>query len=242
MNPYYLSVMEQISREMAEQKYQQAYQTITQELSVPYIPQDVEPMLQSLLRECAAHLPRRGSGMSPEKLSRLIHGSPEQQEAAVAALSGLSLRLYPDLVEDVLESEVSDLIKGQLIEALMEQKIEEEYRMEKGGLEIDFIPSAILPASQDPGIQEALGWFETWFSSSRPDLELFCRSLLEQEIWASRPFDFQEEDGRLLAGRIVKLVFEALQDQEGYQTFLKEHELEPADSCRLHIEGKGDFQ
>ena len=59
-------------------------------------------------------------------------------------VANLNLRNYHDEVQTLLDSKLLDEYKGELIESLMEQKIDDSYIVIKNGLEITFIPSSII--------------------------------------------------------------------------------------------------
>lgn len=236
VNLYYRSVMDEIHRLMDEENYRQAVDILKQELSMPYIPMDVQAQLETLYQSAAASMPESRPAISTRKLDDWIAGSEQQQMAAVHVLKDLNLRNMQPQVQALLHSNASSLVKGELIEALRQQKVDTEYEIDKNGLQISFIPSLLTDPADDGVLQQAYTYLQNWFSASRPDLEYFARSLLEQETLASRPMDFQGLSALDLAQSIVKHVYQALGQPEAYLQFLKEHHLEDGLHYILNIE------
>lgn len=151
MNSYYQSLLQEIHKELDQKDYDKALRMIQTELDLPYVPREELEVLQNYKSECLAHIER--PVVHPD-LESLIHGSLQEQEKAVALLQSCNLRMMHEEVETLLcSSKLLDETKGELIESLMEQKIEDPYKMKKSGLEITFIPSIIVPSSQDATIQ-----------------------------------------------------------------------------------------
>lgn len=239
MNPYYKSLTEDIEALMGSGRYKEAKRIIQEELSVPYVERDAEQALRRMDDMCSLHIEETVEGKNFE-LSKLIEGNELQKEKAVSLLLEMNLRKAHSEVQKLLDSSLLEEFKGELIEALMEQKIDDPYHIVKDGLDITFVPSTILPARNDPSVQEARQLIDTWFMSSNPSLYNFCMRLLEQEIYEIRPFDLSEIDGLVLAKSIVRLVYEAMQQEEELDRFLKANGLEQTADYTLAIEKRGD--
>lgn len=238
MNSYYQSCLDEIKRLLNEDKIQVAHEMICQELSMPYIPQDALDALNELKMDCVS---RMDVPVKNLELENLINGNAQAQEKAVSLVQGMNLRMVHDEVQQLLNSKVLlDEFKGELIEALIEQKIDEPYIMEKEGLQITFVPSSILPANEDETIQEAKVLFDQWFSNDNPSFYHFCLRLLEQEILESRPFDFTELDATSLAKSIVRLVLNAFGQSDQFAAFVNIHNLQDIADVPLNIEKRGE--
>ena len=238
MNSYYQSFFEEIKKRIERNQYQEAYDMIHQEIALPYVPKDCLELLETYREMCLDHLCSSTSSMNTEKVVNWIHGSLSQQENAIPYLRSLNLRQYLDEVQDLLNSKISQQRKGELIEYLMEQKIDVAFTMEKDGLLIQFVPSVILSQDEDLVIQEVMQYFETWFSNEDPSFQAFCLSLMEQEVILRRPFDFTEEEPLPLAKAIVRLVAQAMMRMDEYQCFVQAHQLDKVPDLVLCIEEK----
>ena len=240
MNAYYHSLIEEIKKEIDEQSYAQAYELICQELDMPYVPQDALDLLEYYKSECKPYLEQRNKGVDFNKLQDYIHGTLEQKIYAIGVLENMNLRMYHDEVQVLLDSDLPDEYKGALIEALMEQKIDDPFDLIKSGLNITFIPSAILPMQQDQSICEASSLFESWFTNEDPTMIQFCMSLLMQLVLCERPFDQEDKDPYELAKSICRLVFYAMQKSDEWPSFIKKQGLEKVEDIELSIEKRGE--
>lgn len=238
MNSYYQSLLQEIHKELDQKDYDKALRMIQTELDLPYVPREELEVLQNYKSECLAHIER--PVVHPD-LESLIHGSLQEQEKAVALLQSCNLRMMHEEVETLLcSSKLLDETKGELIESLMEQKIEDPYKMKKSGLEITFIPSIIVPSSQDATIQEVRDYFDQWFACDNPTFLRFCNRLLDQEVLENRPLDFEDCQALPIAKALVRLVCEAFGQNEDFQTFCKEKNLEEIVEVPLRIERRGE--
>ena len=194
MNAYYLSLLKEIQKQIDDKSYQTAYDLIHQELELPYVPKEAMEALEEYQKECLSHMDRLVRSADDEQLQAWIQGSLQQQEKAVSLLQNLNLRNYHDEVQTLLDSKLLDEYKGELIESLMEQKIDDSYIVIKNGLEITFIPSSIISKDEDDVLIRARELFDQWFSNNNPAFQNFCNRLLEQEVLEVRPFDFMDQD------------------------------------------------
>lgn len=240
MNAYYHSLIEEIKKEIDEKSYAQAYELICQELDMPYVPQDALDLLEYYKSECKPYLEQRNKSVDFNKLQDYIHGTLEQKIYAIGVLENMNLRMYHDEVQVLLDSDLPDECKGALIEALMEQKIDDPFDLIKSGLNITFIPSAILPMQQDQSICEASSLFESWFTNEDPTMIQFCMSLLMQLVLCERPFDQEDKDSYELAKSICRLVFYAMQKSDEWPSFIKKQGLEKVEDIELSIEKRGE--
>lgn len=236
MNLYYESLLQEIEDNLKAGNNKLALAQIEQELSMPYVPADAAARLIELKKDAISMAEPEPSHISDSRILKLANGNMQQKEAAVSLLRRTNLRMQQKAVEAILNSDADDIIKGQLIEHLMEQKVDDAYSMDKHGLQVDFIPSLILKADDDPGITETRKLLESWFLGEDIVLYNFCISLLDQEILASRPFDFSEEDPYALAKAIVTAVYKAFGLEDQTEDFIKEHDLQNVQAIPLAIE------
>lgn len=240
MNAYYHSLIEEIKKEIDEKSYAQAYELICQELNMPYVPEDALELLEYYKSECKPYLEQKSKSMDFSKLQDYVHGTLEQKIYAISILGNTNLRMCHDEVQELLDSDLPDEYKGTLIEALMEQKIDDPFDLIKSGLNITFIPSAILPMEQDQSINEASSLFESWFTNEDPTMIQFCMSLLMQLVLYERPFDQEDKDPYQLAKGICRLVYDAMQKSDEWPGFVKKQGLERIEDIELSIEKRGE--
>ena len=240
MNAYYQSLLQEIEKQIDEKRYVEAYELIRQELSMPYVPQEAMDQLQKCELECKPFLQTKQSGLNFEKLQEYIHGNTDQKLYAIEMLKNMNLRMFHNEIQTLLDSDLSDEYKGELIEALMEQKIDDPFEMVKSGLNITFIPSAILPMALDTTITQASSLFETWFLNENPTMVSFCMTLLVQLVLYERPFDQQDKDAYSLAKAISRLVYMSVYKSDEWPDFVRKNGLEKVEDIELSIEKRGE--
>lgn len=243
MNSYYQTLLGDVVKLFQEKKFEKASQLINEELSMPYVPAEAQQILEQYQEECRPYLSRTRH-VSDEELEQWCeNGSESQKERAVTALLSLNLRQYlPEVRKLLLAENLLDEFKGELIEALIEQKLDETLRIRKSdGRLVSFNPSKIVPAEQDAVIQQTKNLLDQWLSADNPSLENFCEELLKQETLERRPDDFSGQDPQVLAASLVRLVYEAMNDREGYDRFIRKEKLEQLPETPLLIEKRGEY-
>ena len=240
MDEAHIAISSEIKKEIDEKSYAQAYELICQELNMPYVPKDALELLEYYKSECKPYLEQKSKSMDFSKLQDYVHGTLEQKIYAISILENMNLRMCHDEVQELLDSDLPDEYKGTLIEALMEQKIDDPFDLIKSGLNITFIPSAILPMEQDQSISEASSLFESWFTNEDPTMIQFCMSLLMQLVLYERPFDQEDKDPYQLAKGICRLVYDAMQKSDEWPGFVKKQGLERIEDIELSIEKRGE--
>lgn len=242
MDSFYDSVLKSILESLQKQDYESAAAMAKQELDMPYVPPDVKEQLESSLHEAAGHLQKKPAESSME-LDKWIHGTLHQKEKAASALQAMNLRMYSDQVQQLLnDPELAAEFKGELVEALMEQKIDEEFTMNKDGLNISFVPSLITPARDDAVLKKARQYFDQWLFANDAMSCRFASSLLDQETLEMRPFDFEGIDPKELAASIVHLVYDAMKNEEGWEKFVTQNHLEDVQEYPVSIKKRGELQ
>lgn len=243
MNSYYQTLLGDVVKLFQEERFEKASQLINEELSMPYVPAEAQQILEQYQEECRPYLSRTRH-VSDEELEQWCeNGSESQKERAVTALLSLNLRQYlPEVRKLLLAENLLDEFKGELIEALIEQKVDETLRIRKSdGRLVSFNPSKIVPAQQDAVIQQTKNLLDQWLSADNPSLENFCEELLKQETLERRPDDFSGQDPQVLAASLVRLVYEAMNDREDYDRFIRKEKLEQLPETPLLIEKRGEY-
>lgn len=240
MNPFYQSIFDNIHALINAQKFEQAKALIDQELAVPYIPEDIQPLLEDLQRQIKAATARPVDD-SAARLDSLMKGSPAAKEKAVTILQSLNLRNYQEEVQTLLnDSELLPEFKGELIRELVRQRVEGTFRLSKDGLDYTFDPANITPDCSDPVLIQTRTYFGDWLGGGFVLSEDFAGQLLEQEILEMLPNDFSGIDPEALAASIVRLVYLSMKDEDGWKQFQIEHSLEHVKPYPLKIEKRGE--
>lgn len=233
MNSYYASLLKEISELYSIGEFEKVNALVSRELELPYIPSEVQDILENYRDECRPHL-SSASVQSRIPIEQLVRGSLKQKEMAVSAMMRMNLRQIEDLVQKLLlDPELSDEFKGELIEALMEQRIDDSFSIRKNG-------NQIIGRRKDPVYLRALDYFDDWMMSENPNLAQFCGQLLDQEALLRRPGDFHDLNAKSLAYSIASLVFQAMMDPDGFEDFRSENNLQKVEKYPLFIERRGE--
>lgn len=241
MNSYYQSMMEDLHCLLEKGELDQARAIVKDELSMPYIPVDVQNALEQIRTEIMTPAAQAASGLSVDKIRRLAAGSIEQKATACRMLDSLNLRQCEDLVQSLLdEPTLPDEARSALITSLMEQRVEDPFHIKKNGTDVEFVPTLIVPPEQDPVLKETDRLLQQWLASDDPVLYNFASELERMEVEAAMPFDFDGVDPTDLAAALVHTVFESLQDEEGWKAFARKHSLETVREYPLLIKKQGE--
>lgn len=240
MNSYYQNLLQEIVTLFSQGQTSKAQAKLENELEMPYVPADVYDALQAVKEEHAASSLSAQGLPSAETLSQWCSGTEAQKEKAAVLLQKMNLRQFRPEVQKLLKDpKLVQEFKGELIEALMEQGIQDSYAMDRNGVQIEFIPSAIVPKEKDSVYLKARRLFDDWFYADNPAFAGFCEQLLDQELLEMRPFDFEGSDPEALASSIVQLVFKAMKDEEGLEKFKADHQLPNEPDYPLLIARRG---
>lgn len=228
MEYYYEDILKQLHKLMAEHKEQEAYVLLEQELSMPYIPKDVEPKLIDLYNECRSALRAQKAQRSydDEDIEALLNGSLEEQFMAVEQLKKSNIRNHLDVIEAYLCNDAHVLVRAYLIDAMMEQKLADEIHMKYNDMDISFLPCYIEAPMQSKGAVIAANALCEWFEDEDPIFLKMCIESLIQECYLHLPFNIDEDEGIPLALSIVYYVKTANGMQDSIEAFLKEKGLE----------------
>lgn len=240
MNSFYQSVFDNIQSLIRAQKISQAQALIEQELAVPYIPSEIEAQLKDWQARLKAVSPAAPVDQMA-RLDELMAGGLAAREKAVTLLKNANLRNYVPAIQKLLnDDQLLDEFKGELIRELISQRVDEDFRMNKNGLDIEFNPASLIPDYQDPVLTQTRQLFGQWLGDSFVLSEDFAGQLLEQEILETLPFDFSFTDPESLAASIIRLVYLSMKDEDGWKKFEHEHHLENIQLYPLQIEKRGE--
>lgn len=238
MNPFYQSLIGNIHSLVRAQRPEQAHRLIEENLSESDVPQEIRNQLEAMKSLSAApELPFD----EKVRLDELMKGSLAAKEKAVTILLERNLSRYAREVQTLLDDpQLISEFKGELIRELVRQRTEETFHVFKDGLDYTFTPALIPTDCADPVLIQTQTLLEDWLKGSFVLSSDFAGQLLEQEVLETMPEDFSGVDPQSLAAAIVRLVFLAMKDEEGWEAFQKEHSLEHVKPYPLKIEKRGE--
>lgn len=227
MDTYYEEILKKVETHMNEKDYQSAYRILEEELSMPYIPKDIEEQLIENYNQCRSELRvTESKSYDEEDIDSLLQGSLEEQFLAIEQLKKSNIRNHFAAIQNYLSREdLNTLVRSLLIEALMEQNVTDEFTTDVDGLSVCFTPCAIENPMETDGVQEAVKLLRDWFESDNPTFTMMCVETLVKEAYLRLPFNIDEEEALLLATGVVHYVFQAHEELEAWNAFCEEKKL-----------------
>lgn len=148
--------------------------------------------------------------VTEDTLEDFLNGDYAQQVKAVQFLINSNLRNYIDILEMFFMKEnCHPMLLSDVLEACIDQQIMHEFKINKNGYEMYFIPHYLeMPNDQD-GVQEALEYLSRWFKTKEPIFYQMCEEMLLQEAYLQLPLMWEEGDGLEVALSIAKYVYQS---------------------------------
>lgn len=226
MDTYYEDILVKVENHMKENDFSNAFKILEDELSMPYIPKDVEEKMISYYNQCRSELRNDTSKVYHEEdIDMLLQGSLDEQFLAIEQLKKSNIRNHFEAIASYLSNHPNTLVRSLLIEAMMEQNVTDEFTTEVNGLEVTFSPCAIEMPMETEGVRIAVQYLKDWFENDNPTFTMMCVETLIREAYLRLPFNIDEEEGIAIAAGIAHYVFCAHEEQEAWKIFSAENEL-----------------
>ena len=208
---YYDEILNEIRCAIAEGSQEEAAYLLKRELSMPYIPAEIEKELRSLQKDLRFQASERHEPgeLSTEALLRRLKGKPESQLRAVSALCDRNLRSVAAELRDWLSKDPQPEAASLLIDALAEQEVGEEFTVVRNGIEYTFYGDAVTPVAKSGGFREAHRLITAWLAKD-PSLAEMARSLLVQRCYNALPLSYEMQEGADLARECVSEVLHSM--------------------------------
>lgn len=201
---YYEECFQKIEKLIQEEHYQEAMIKIKEELSMPYVPMDVEERLNEYWQQCPPS--STSHQCNDEQIEEWLLLDEAHQLLAIQALSKRNLRQFWPVVSHVLETSTSILTRIALLEQCILQQIQEECHMKVNGLEYEFIPAYLELPEESDGVIQAMQYFEAWLANDNPSLLNLCQQSLMKEAYLRLPLSIDEDESEPIAIAILTYV------------------------------------
>lgn len=223
MANYYDEILAEIKEKMQAGKASEAMAMVNQELSMPYIPPEIEASLRKLKRDLQYQVSEKNGSRerSMDEILDSLKGTPEEQLAGAAALSRRNLRECLPEIQDWLAKDPFPQAGALVVEAIAEQQIGDEFVWNRGGVEYTFFGDGLTPVAESRGFLTAEALLKDWLSNDNPDLYEMAKTLLVHEVYMFLPLSYEEEEGKTLALQMVQQVSEMMDDGKTYQEILR---------------------
>lgn len=238
MESFYQEMIAEIDELLSSKRTQEALQKIELELSMPYVPMDVEAMLKQRLSNLTNEQVKTLS-FDDETLEKMLKGNEKDALIAVDYLKEINIYRHLDMIQDVFHTQASRIVIVSLIDALMKQNVTQEFQCEIDGLSITFMPCFIEDPFNNEGVDSVIQYLSAWFEHDNASFYHMCIQSLLLESYLRLPFTIEEDEAEAIALAICAYVYEAFGQKEEYFTFLNEKKLARLDGFELLLRKHG---
>lgn len=202
---YYEEILKEIKEAIDAGEDEKARKLIENELSVSYVPRDVEEKLHEYLKELKSeeYSPKP---LSDEDLERYLKMDEIHQLMAVEQLNKKNLRDYLDLCQDYLSSDGYINGKVLLIDSLIRQEINCDFSYNDS----TFNPSKIIRVEESEGFLSGLQAIRERFMKD-PSMMRMGEQLLYKEVLLALPETLSYDEGLIVADKIIKHILDAFE-------------------------------
>ena len=207
---YYDEILKEIEDSLNQGDLEQAQYLLKRELSMPYIPPEVEEKLHGLARTLQGkrrdqESDRDHSRPSLEQLLKGLHGTPENQLAAAGELADANLREAVVPLQQYLSASPAPMAAALVIDALAQQEIQEEFVYRKGDVEYTFYGDSVTPVASSAGLRKGLSLLQKELLN-QPSLYQMAKSLMIQKAYLYLPLSYEEEESEELVQQCIQEV------------------------------------
>lgn len=206
---YYDELINNIDMLIKEENYDLAKDLIDKELSMPYVPNDIDRKL----REYIKIIPFNNTikALNDEEIIEYLRGSEGKQLRAIEELDRKNLRDYIDICDSYLKSDGFINGKVLLIDSLIKQDISDEFTMINDGIEYSFIPRYVMSPETSIGFIKSLDILNDVFMKEPSKLEM-AKQLLYKECLLALPINYEEDEAIILTNKIQNYIKDAFDD------------------------------
>ena len=202
---YYNEILKEIEENIENSEYDEAKRLIMNELSVSYVPRDVEKKLNELLSLVKedTYVPR---GLADADIEKYLFMDEVHQLMAVDELNKRNLREHIELCQQFLSSEGFINAKALLIDSLIRQEINYVFLYKEG----TFNPSKIIRPEESEGFKSGLNAIRERFMKD-PSMMRMAEQLLYKEVLLALPKTLDHEEGLMVAYKIIEYILKAFE-------------------------------
>ena len=201
---YYDELLSKLDELMDNNHYKEAEKLIDDELSMAYVPKDIESKLKEYKDEVKVYTFRSRS-LNDEQIEEYLFNDPEHQLRAVTELDKRNLRDLIDLCDKYLRSNGFINAKVLLIDSLIRQQIDHRFVYINNDDRYEFNPKDVKKADEAEGYLSAINCLQEYYLKE-PSKLLLAEQLLNKEVLLALPFNLSYEDGIKIAEKIENYI------------------------------------
>lgn len=225
---YYQTIVNHIEKLIENNDFSRANKIIEEELSMPYVPQDVLMKLQQLHDICKFNLveEKKSEILSPEEVYEYLKSGKSKAYKALETLSMANIRNYLEIIKKLLvDSSINRVLKSLLIEQLQIQQVSNIINFTIDNEIYSIIPSKIPSPLSQPNYGVINKKIESIIESN-PSFLQQCQMVLINVIYDNYPFLIKDEDTDKIAYSVIAYVYRAYHDDEGLHKFLQDYKID----------------
>ncbi len=221
-NDYYQEIIQDIEEKM-QSNPQEAKRLIENELSMPYIPMDIEHRLLECQRSLRALMNNNSFHINLECIEEyLLSDDQHKQLKAIETLNRCNAREYSEAIQKYFDSKPHLNLQALMIDTLISQQIRDEYQVSHQGQEIHFIPCYIERADETDGFVQAEILLNKWYGSDNPSFYKLCMQIVMQKTFLMLPLAYEDQEAQMLALSAVHEVSNSMDDGESFKILLNQ--------------------
>ncbi|MGM9941533.1 MAG: DUF3196 domain-containing protein [Bulleidia sp.] len=216
MENYYESIIAEIRECIEKGEYEQAQYLLKKEMSMPYIPEDIEKQFREIQKDIRYGLSEKKE-RTESSLDTLLDGLRGDAMAQLTSVNALAQRNLRDIIPEIQEYLAGDPFPEAacfLIDAIGRQELEDEFTYNHDGMEYTFWGDSVTPAAQSKGYQEALSYLYEWLGLKYPSVYEMAKKLLAHEVYMFLPLSYGEGEGKYLALQVGEQICDMLGEEE----------------------------
>lgn len=224
---YYKKQIELIEEKIKNNLWDEAYQLVLEELSMPYIPKNFFDEIKRLESEIKSNIKYNQKDtiiQDEDELRSLLQLDEMAQIKALDQMSRLNLRQYDTLVQDTFGLLKDRLFQNLFLRICIEQQLTNEYKIQADGIEYILIPASLCLPEESEGVDGAYKLLREWCDKN-PSLLNLCLEKLQYEGLMALPISYTEDEAYDLAYQVLEEVFLQISDEKEWNIFKQEHQL-----------------
>lgn len=196
MENYYDEILQEIEEKIQKGELDDASFLLKKELSMPYIPSDIEQKLFALKKDLTYAKSEKSNSheeSTDDLVFHLMHGRAKTQLSAADALQKKNLRNCVEELQEYLSKDPCPEAAAIIVEALAEQEIDDEFTLRRDGLEYTFFADEVIPVPKSKGFLLAYKELDQKYAKN-PSLLQMARTLLIHEAYMYLPLSYEESE------------------------------------------------
>lgn len=224
---YYKKQILLIEEKIKNNLWDEAYQLVLEELSMPYIPKNFFDEIKKLESEIKSNFKLNQKVnliQDEEELKSLLKQDEMAQIKALDQMSRLNLRQYDTLVQDTFNLLSDRLFQNLFLRICIEQQLTNEYTIQSDGIEYTLIPASLCLPEDSEGVEAAVILLSEWCDKN-PSLLNLCLEKLQYEGLMALPISYTEDEAYDLAYQVLEEVYIQISGEKEWNAFKLEHKL-----------------